>query len=203
MCIIEKEFSVLKKICIESIEMDTLEEAKTGQKMKNSLNTIFREGRLPAVGARMTSKPLTINEYKVSDEKIIQTGKILTLTGMNIKDMFVESVMKYGYTFYPYSGDLPKEQGLKQLRLFVKIGEKYNCLAKFDIEEVIKTNELTVEQAKKMVDPSIVINWSFNYLIRICNVQIKDLPSSYLGSASGLDIYEKAFNGGCPNIVLI
>lgn len=56
-------------------------------------------------------------------------------------------------------------QGLKQLPLFRKNRRNYNCLAKFDIREVIKTNESTVEQAKRMVNLSNVIKWNFNYII--------------------------------------
>lgn len=173
------------------IEHQTIKECfEAGQ--PHSMQRILADNRKPAIAARLTSHALSF--------------KNRLYTGEDIKNIFVNSCTKFGYTYFPLRCDVNNiiKGSIKQLRLFVKQDGKYICKACFDVEDI--TDISTIQNA----DPSYWTDPSFlkaciegNAIMKISHVTISNLPDDYLTMRTGKSIYEKAFNGSNPNIWIL
>lgn len=150
----------------------------------------------------MSSRPLNFTCYSLVDNNITSTGKEKFYTGKEIADIFINSFKKYGETFYPITGSIIKLMA-KHLILFVKNEYKYIPYAQFNIAESIETSGLSLDQAKSIVDLNPIMNSKYKTLLRINQLKTENLPTTYLGNTSGEDIYNRAFKGSSPNIVII
>lgn len=199
--ILNEKFGFLSTAAVELILEQTIQEIEDGVKKPHSIQTLHEENRLGAIGSRMTSKPLLINQY---DNNLEMTGESFWLDGSAICNMFINSCKQNpdGFTYYPLSSLIPKDDKVKQLRLFVKDKSRYECKAVFDILERIETSEITYQQAKYVKDPSIIKACRYNMLLKIGNVCTENLPSDYLSKA-GESVYKRTFKGSNPNVILI
>lgn len=193
----------LTKEAQNKILKQTIEEARTSIKQPHSIQTIVAEDRDIGLAARMTSKPLSFRCYTLGNNEIMESDNIKLYTGKEIADIFINSVNRYGETFYPITGNITKQIELQYLILFIKEGDKYIPYVRFNIVELIKTSTLSVNQAKSIIDPTPIMNSTYKTLLRINEPKTKGLPNTYLGNTSGEDIYAKAFKGSSPNIVII
>lgn len=185
------EFSEQPRLVQQCILKATFEEFETGKIQQHSLQTILRQNRMLSVGCRMLGRgTVTVN------------GK--SLTGKDIADIYVESVRRYGTSYYPLTGDWTKTD-VKQLVLFVKKSNKYLPYARFAIEEVILSDAQPDDFNQHCTETDFMKNGGFRYktILKISDVQTTDLPESFIGVRSGMDIYESAFHGSSPNIFIL
>lgn len=186
-------FQSLQKSAREAIIRATFNELTTGVKEAHSLMTIKQENRDLAVGCRMIGKG-----YHFSSNNIKYDGK-------DTADIFIDSVKKFGKTYYRLRGDWTNTN-VKQLILFVKSNNSiYQPYARFDIRECKITNDVitTNKLAQYCTVPEVYDTMPHKTLLEITNVQTTDLPKSFMGITSGKDIYDKAFKGGAPSILMI
>lgn len=198
-----EDLILLTKEAQKEILTQTFNQILDSQKTQpHSLQNIISENREISIAARMSSKPLNFKCYSIIDNKITNTGEEKIYTGKDIANIFIDSLKKYGETFYPITGSITKLI-VKHLILFVKSEDKYIPYCQFNIEEAINTSSLSLDQAKSIVDPNPIMNSRYKTLLRINQLKVKNLPTTYLGNTSGEDIYNKAFKGSSPNIVII
>lgn len=198
-----EKLNLLTKEAQKEILMQTFNEIVDSQNpQSHSLQSIISQNRDISLASRMSSKPLNLKCYSLINNKITSTGKAKIYTGKEIADIFINSVKKYGETFYPITGSIAKLIA-QHIILFVKDEYKYIPYAQFNIAESIETSSLSLEQAKSIVDPNPIMNSRYKTLLRINQLKTENLPTTYLGNASGEDIYNKAFKGSSPNILII
>jgi len=183
------EFSEQPRLVQQFILKDTFKELTTGEKQLHSLQTILNQNRMLAVGCRMLGRGgVTIN------------GKIFT--GKDIADVYVNSVLNYGFSYYPLTGDWTKTD-VKQLVLFVKNSNKYVPYARFAIDEVILSDTQPNDFNQHCTEADFLNGFKYKTILKISEVQITDLPKSFIGVKSGMDIYDCAFHGSSPNIFIL
>lgn len=196
-------FEKLSTKAKELIIKETFEELKTGVRKKHSLNTIFLQGRSLSVGCRM-----------ISSSKMNIAGK--QLTGKEIADAFVNAVNMNGTAYYPLTGDWTSTD-VEQLVLFVKgDSSKYEPYARFKIDGVPICSSVLPIDCDNQTILDILQATNYKTLLKISNAeriysQVSEngnnipnrQPSSFIGVTSGIDIYECAFKGGSPNILIV
>ena len=186
------DFANQPRLVQQFIIKETLKEIHTQEQQLHSLQSIVAQNRMLAVGCRMIGRgTITIN------------GK--NYTGRDVADVYINSVANYAYSFYPITGDLGKAN-VRQLVLFVKLnGSKYVPYARFDIDEIIKTDTQPTDFNQHFSEKDFLINSGFRYktVLKISNVQTTDLPKSFIGITSGMDVYDRAFHGSSPNILIL
>ncbi len=174
------------------IEINTIQECLVG-KRQHSWQRIKETNRKPALACRMTSKSLEANG------KIYDANRIISI--------FVESCIKYGFTYYPIRCNIDNfKNKIRQIRLFAKENERYVCKACFEVLEVLESdNDLSVDKAEENITDTDFIKerMDFNCLFKISQVQTENLPEDYLALRTGKSIYDVAFNGRNPNIWII
>lgn len=197
-----EDFCVLDKKVREKIICETIQRARTNESC-HAIDDLVRKNRCLAIAARMTSRPIQWNvKYIDGNGEIVKSGEIKAYTGDDIANIFVKSVQKNGYCYYPITGDWTNTQ-MKQLIIFVKREEGYIPYARFDIEDKEKNEKLTKKHLDTLVDPTPALYCSHKTVLKITNVQIEDLPENYIGLRSGEDIYKVAFKGSAPNVMVI
>lgn len=185
------EFKNLPKSAYEKIVQETFEEIKTGEYSHFSLHSILGQDRELSIGARMTSRPLSC----------VQNGK--SYSGEEIADIFKNSVSRFKKSFYPLTGDWTK-MNVKRLVLFVKRNNCYVPYVSFNISEKSLQTTLTSTQQSCVTDPAVFSLFTFKTVLEITEpVLTKDFPETFLGVTSGKDIYERAFKGSSPNILIL
>ena len=149
----------------------------------------------------MTRVPVPFVQCTLNSQgQIEKTGKRAYL-GSEIADIFIESVRKNGFCYYPLTGNW-KDTRIKQLVLFVK-DEIYKPYARFKVTEILDSEDMSVEQLKTLTDITPVCNSKYKSVLKISNVETTDLPTNYIGIRSGVDLYESAFKGSAPNLLMI
>ncbi len=200
---LKEKYPILTKQACEKIIDETIQEIDTGIPSDFSFQAIIREGRKPALAARMTSKVLVFQRARLGQDGLISIEGTQRYSGQNIADIFVNSVRTSSYTFYPITGTLPTQGGLEQLILFVKGKEKYEPYARFNITDIKYITAITNSMASTLVDVTPIFNMHYTSVLKIENVVTNNLPQNYLGNASAEGIYQKAFKGAAPVIVCI
>ncbi len=200
------DFNFLSKVARDKIISETFLEIESGVCQPHSYQTITKEGRDFSIGARMISTSTDNWEiYILKNGKIIPTGSYKSFTGKMIADIFVDSVNRYGKTYYPLTGDFTKIEGLNQLVIFVKdrTRNKYLPYARFIISEIIKQDQLSIQQATFVTDITPIIHYEFKTLLELKEVETQNLPLDFLGNTSGVGVYQRAFKGCSSNILMI
>ena len=200
---LKEKYPILTKQAYEKIIDETMQEIDTGVPSDFSFQTIIREGRKPALAARMASKVLVFQRAGLGQNGLSLIGGTQRYSGQNIADVFINSVRAHSYTFYPITGTLPVQAGLKYLILFVKDKDRYQPYARFDIIDIKYTNSITASMASTLIDVTPIFNMRYHSVLKIENVVTTNLPQNYLGNASAEGIYQKAFKGAAPVIVCI
>jgi len=184
----------------ETIIDQTFDQKNSNSIKPHSINSILSANRDIAIGARMTSKPLQFKQY---DQNLQYLGTMSHYTGHQIADIFVNSVNQYGATYYPITGDWTKSPQ-KHLIIFVKANGRYEPYAKFSIDEILRCSTISQNQASSLTDPTPVMNCTFKCLLKISAVSTTFMQNiSFLGLTSGVDIYDRAFKGGSPIILIL
>ncbi len=201
-----KDLGYLSKAVKDLIQEETYQEIITGKQYKHSLQTITKENRTVAVGARMTSRPFNWNQFtlNLNNSQIVATGSSCKYTGKDIADIFINSVLKHGNSYYPLPGDWRKN-GVQQLVLFIKdnAAKRYVPYARFSIDEIISSSRMTAAQLANIIDITPVCYCQYKTVLHISDVQTTNLPTDYIGNNSGVSIYDLAFSGSSPNILMI
>lgn len=184
-----KEFFKHSRAVQQCIIENTFNEIYTEKPQLHSLQSIVAQNRMLAVGCRMIGRgTITMN------------GK--EFTGKDVADVYIESVTKNTKCYYPLTGDWT-ETDVKQLILFVKTNGAYIPYARFDIDDIIKTDKQPANFNKYCVEPNFLNDFHYKTLLIISNVQTDNLPKSFIGVRSGMDIYDRAFHGSSPNILIL
>jgi hypothetical protein len=203
-----KQFENLSKDARQTIFEETVNETLSGSNLGNSLPTIITQKREVAIAARMTSKPFTWQKFLAQGASLITQGGTKVYTGMDIARIFVDSAQtsKKGVTYYPIAGDWTKS-GIKQLVLFVKDGRKYQAFARFKVLSIRSGTSMTSDEMATLVDVSFLAYCSFKSILEIelieSTVNGDVLPQDYLGNRSGKSVYDVAFAGSSPNLMII
>lgn len=205
---IQTLYPILSRKASEVIEDATIKQLETGIPSAFSFQTIKAEGRKPALAMRMTSKPIEWEQAEIEGNKLKGTGKKKSYSGKEIADIYIKSVKKNGYTFFPVTGTLPSKKGIEQIILFVKelVNEqKYLPYARFEVIDFINSNKMTKSEYSTLTDvtPLFGENTKYSILLKIESVVVTGLAENYLGNASAEGIYEKAFKGASPIIICI
>lgn len=189
-----------------SIINSTLKQIFDNREYPHSLQTIVSEQRELSIASRMISKPLEFPRYILNSKKEIEKQGQVILSGEDIADIFIDSIKKFGHTYYPITGDW-RHIPVEYLILFTKVNNIYVPYARFRIENVEESSPEEVIKKlnilEKMTDITLIMNYKFKSLIKISDVETENLPKTFLGINSGIDIYECAFKGRNPNIVVI
>ena len=170
------------------IMSDTFAEFQTGTSYPYSLQSLFAGNRSLAVGARMNSGYIRVNDTPLS--------------GQQIADIFINSVLQFGYTYYPLTGDW-KNSNVEQLILFVKKENRYYPYARFQVDECISTNEPPADFDTHCTNPDLLDVFDYKSILKISNVDVGNLPKNYLAVTSGKDVITYSFKGSAPNILMI
>ena len=185
------EFESMPKATKDLILKETFEYASNENGTYNSsLQTIFKEHRRIAIAARMASKA-----------NIIIDGK--KYQGKDIADEYIKSVKEYGYTYYVLTGSSWTNSEVKQLILFVKEENGYVPYARFNIEKPISGSTLPADFNTHFTVPDLIKAFSFKTYLKISDVETENLPKDYLGVTSGIPIYDAAFKGSAPNVLIV
>lgn len=192
---------VVKREIVEQTFREIAEE----KPYPHSYQTICKEGRDFAVGARMlaSSHSAWLKLLRKSGE-LQSAGEEIYYDGKAIADVFIQSVQQYGETFYPFSTG-PFRCAVNQLVLFVKNTEqRFAPYARFHIKQIENQSKLSLEQESKLVDITPIIHCKkIKAVACIDHVETENLPSDFLGNASGTSIYNRAFTGSSSNILMI
>lgn len=167
---------------------DTFAEFQSGTHHDHSLQSLFAEKRSLAVGARMNSGYIKINED--------------VLNGQQIADVFINSVLRFDYAYYPLTGDW-KNCNVEQLILFVKKSDRYYPYARFQVDECMSTNQPPTDFSSHCIKPDLLNAFDYKSILKISNVEIGNLPEAYLAVTSGKDVITYSFKGSAPNILMI
>lgn len=195
------EFNNLPALCRATITEATINQENSKTKQHHSISSIIEGDRHLAVSSRMTRIPVEFTQCTLnSKNEIEEVGKRAYL-GSEIADIFIESVRKNGFCYYPLTGNW-KATGIKQLVLFVK-DEIYKPYARFQVTEILDSEDMSVEQLKTLTDITPICNSKYKSVLKISNVETTDLPTNYIGIRSGVDLYESAFKGSAPNLLMI
>lgn len=185
----DKEFMQMPRQVQEFVIKNTFEEIQTGNTQQHSLYSIITQGRELAAGCRMLGK----GTVKIN-------GK--DFTGKDIADVYIESVRKYGLSLYPLTGDW-KHSGIKNLLLFTKTSDRYVPYARFNIDKITVSSTQPADFNQYCTEPDFLRAFTYKTILTISNVQVENLPQSFIGLSSGCDIYDRAFRGGAPNILML
>ena len=197
-----EEFEKLTPGVRSRIIADSLARAN-GESSKHSFDDIVSQNRHLAIAARMTSKPQQWEQVSVDENGNVKgTGKIQAYTGIDIAEIFVESVKQNGYAYYPLTGDWRKT-GVDQLVLFVKAKDGYVPYARFEIEDIELNTVLSAKHILSLIDATPALACKHKSVLKIFNVQTENLPVSYLGLRSGAELQDSAFKGSAPNVMMI
>ena len=201
------ELIPLSPLARNEIYEQTMAEIKTKSCMPHSYQTLLKENRAFSVGVRMSSSDRLFDQHKLQAGKLTPTGNLVSYSGSQIADIFVNSVRQNHTCWFPLSGDFSNVFGLKYLYLFSKIAytntRKYIPFARFTISSVLKQEELTEQQLKTFTDPTLIAYCNFKSVFEITDVKTNDLPQDYLGNASATSVYARAFRGQNPYVLMI
>ena len=197
----KKEFLALTSVCRSAIIDNCIKQAN-GEETKHSLCDIVKQNRHLAIAARMTSKPLQWYYRTLDTKGNITCSELKAYTGADVAQIFVESVQKNKFCYYPLTGNW-KDTGVQQLVLFVKTKGTYMPYARFHIDDIVPNTQMTANQLSTLVDITPALNCKHKSLLKISEVETENLPSNFLGLRSGKDLYEVAFKGSSPNIMMI
>lgn len=197
-----EEFNKLPATCRSTITESTINQENSKIRQHHSIPSIIEDNRHLAIASRMVRKPVEFIQYKLNSNDELETGKTLAYLGSQIADIFIESVERNGYCYYPISGNW-EDIGVKQLVLFVKNDSIYKPYARFSIDEVIRCENMAIKELKTITDITPVCNSKYKSILKISNVETSDLPTNYIGIRSGVDLYESAFKGAAPNLLMI
>lgn len=187
-----QEFLKIPNVSQTTIIGNTIQESKTGERQAHSIQTIIAQNRDLAVGCRMLGRGY-----------ITHNGK--DYSGKDIADVYIKSVEKYGCTYFPLTGSWERT-GIKKLILFVKNNDgKYIPYATFDISNIFQAESFQKKFDDYCIVPEFHKNFRYKSILEIKEEKekSKDNPTTYLGVSSGKDIYECAFRGSAPNILII
>lgn len=198
----QEDLLFLSKGTRDLIQNHTYEEILKDEKQKHSLQTIVAENRQIAIGARMTSRPITLSQFERQEGKTVAVGSSKRYSGKDIADIYVQSVKMHGKSYYPIAGDWINT-GVSQLILFVKDSnlKKYIPYARFGISHFLTTME--TEQFDCLTDITPFCFSTYKTVLEITNVETQNLPSDFIGNNSSLSIYDLAFKGPSANILMI
>lgn len=197
-----QEFNNLPAVCRATIIENTIAYANNNEiKQPHSIQSIVDDNRHLAIASRMIRKPVEFTQCKLNPNGEKELGANRAYLGSEIADIFVNSVKKNGFSYFPLSGTW-KTTGVKQLVLFVKDGI-YKPYARFKIDVIIDSEDMSVEQLKTLTDITPVYNSKYKSILKISNVEIDNIPKNYIGIRSGVDLYECAFKGSAPNLLMI
>lgn len=196
-----EEFEKLSPGVRARIVSDSIAKAN-GEMTNHSFEDLVSQNRHLAIASRMTSKALQFCEMTLENKNVQKTGNIKAYTGADIASIFVDSVNKYGYTYYPLTGDWTKT-GVKQLVLFVKTNGAYMPYARFSIDDIESNETMEYKHLNALTDITPALSCSHKSLLRISNVQTTSLPTLFLGLRSGVELQKSAFKGSSPNVIMI
>ena len=95
-----------------------------GKATKHAIQNIIVEEREKSIAARMWNGVKKITKFEFQNKNIFPVGSE-KLSGRNIADIYIESVKKNGFAWYPMTGTSWIDAGVKQIILFIKENEKY------------------------------------------------------------------------------
>lgn len=168
---------------------ETFAEYNDGQEHPHSLQTIHAQGRSLAIAARLFAKgTIMVNNVPMNSTEIADT--------------LIASVQQNGYTYYPMTGDW-KDTGVEQLVLFLKNGDTYQPYVRFRINEICRQTTPPADFAECSTNPHLLTPFRYKSLLKISDAEITNLPPTYLGITSGMDIYQMAFKGSAPNVLIL
>lgn len=195
------EFKGLPKNVRDKVIEETFLNAN-GQNTKHAICDIVAGGREKAIGARMWNGKKEITKFEFQNGNIVPVGSE-ELEGEDVAKIYINSVKKNGCAWYPVTGTSWAEAGVKQIVLFVKREGKYVPYARFDIEKIEKKVQMDSSQIATLIDPSVIFAMRYKCILKLTNVKTDDLPKNYLGLSSGEDVYDSAFNGMAPNVLIL
>lgn len=167
----------------------TFEENSSHIPQRHSLQTLFKEKRELSVASRLTSGTISINNKN--------------LTGQEIAELHIKAVKETGFSYFPLSGDW-KNTNIESLIVFVKLSGRFEPYARFLIQEIIATTVAPTDSNEHFSEKNFLSAFkNFKSVLKITNVETTNLPTSFMGIRSGVDIYELAFKGSSPNILVI
>jgi hypothetical protein len=201
------QFEKLSKGARDEITEETLQEAANGSPQPHSIQTIIAQNRDIAIAARMTSKPMLFKRFRASEDGILFTeGDTKSYSGADIANIFVDSCKKFGSSYYPIAGDW-RDLSVRQLILFVKDdgAKKYRAYARFEVASIRPGSTMSKAEMANLVDVSVLAHCTYKSIleIRLIDTSVDGLPEDFLGNRSGKSVYDVAFLGSSPNILVI
>lgn len=185
----------------EVIVLESFREAETNVAQKHSLSAIFKGDRDLALACRMTSHAMRWEERNNQCQK---TGNTRLYTGLEIAQGFCNAVLKpSGHVYYPVPIKFENLAHTKYLILFVKGENGYYPFARFSIADRLPANQVTVEQAQLLDDPTV-----YQYCTGIQTLLLLDaceqngLATDYL-ALRGNDLMTESFKGPSSNILIL
>ena len=197
-----EEFNKLPATCRATITENTINQENNKTRQHHSIPSIVEDNRHLAIASRMIRKPVEFTTYKLNSKDELEALGTIAYLGSQIADIFIESVHKNSFCYYPLTGNW-EDTGVKQLVLFVKTDGIYKPYARFSVDKVIKRDNMTIEELKTLTDITPVCNSNYKSILKISNVETTNLPTNYIGIRSGVDLYESAFKGSAPNLLMI
>lgn len=199
------ELDFLTGAARNEIIQETLIEIKTNTRQPHSYQSIISQNRGFSVGIRLSATDRLFETHILTDDKLVPTGHMLYWSGRDIGDVFVQSVLKSGKTYFPISGDYSRIEGLRYLYLFSRMpqAKAYQPFAKFEIVAITSQEQLDLPQMRTLTDPTTFAYSTFKTIFEITNVETDNLPEDMLGNASGISIYDRAFKGQNPAVFMI
>lgn len=195
------QFNELSKITRDNIIESSIAESASGNKQNHSINTICEQKRELAIAARMTSKPFNWNIVNHDKGTLQLSGESKKYYGEDIANIFIESAKKFGKTYYPVTGDW-SQVPIKQLILFVKT-DFYHAIARFEVKSMTSKSGMNEEEMLMITDVTPIANSVYKTVLEIELIEDNAVPQDYLGNKSGISIYDLAFKGPSPNILVI
>ena len=181
----------------ETINEENFKEA-FGQPTNHSYKQIVSQGRLPAIAARMISRPREFSVFSISNSgNIIFNGK-RTYDANGIAQIFIDSVRQNGQAPYPLSGNW-SNISVKQLYIFIS----GKAVARFAIKSIQKSTQIPVHELQKLTDPTPVLNSTFKSYAIITDVETVNLPQDFIGNYSGKSVHDTAFKGSSPLVHIL